>query len=366
MPRPAPSCRLLAAVAVALALPALLYASETPSPPVDPDPVATFVRKAMAEQHLPGLALLVARHGRVERAEGFGFANLEHQVPVTAQTVFQSGSIGKQFTATAVMMLVEAGKLRLDDSIAKYLPEAPESWRAVTIEELLSHTAGFGDYGDDFDLRRDYTEDELVRRIAARPLLFPPGTGWKYSNFGYVTLGVLVHRVAGQFYGDFLAERVFRPLGMSSTRVMSEADLVPHRAAGYVWTKEGWKNQEWVSPTLNTTADGALYFDVLDLARWDAALYGERLLPRSRLERMWTVTKLRDGSPNSGRYGFGWFRDERDGHLVVEHEGEWQGFTAHIARYLEDRLTIAVLTNLGGADPKSIAAGVAKILLAAP
>lgn len=208
MPRPAPSCRLLAAVAVALALPALLYASETPSPPVDPDPVATFVRKAMAEQHLPGLALLVARHGRVERAEGFGFANLEHQVPVTAQTVFQSGSIGKQFTATAVMMLVEAGKLRLDDSIAKYLPEAPESWRAVTIEELLSHTAGFGDYGDDFDLRRDYTEDELVRRIAARPLLFPPGTGWKYSNFGYVTLGVLVHRVAGQFYGDFLAERV--------------------------------------------------------------------------------------------------------------------------------------------------------------
>lgn len=137
---------------------------------------------------------------------------------------------------------------------------------------------------------------------------------------------------------------------MSSTRVMSEADLVPHRAAGYVWTKEGWKNQEWVSPTLNTTADGALYFDVLDLARWDAALYGERLLPRSRLERMWTVTKLRDGSPNSGRYGFGWFRDERDGHLVVEHEGEWQGFTAHIARYLEDRLTIAVLTNLGGAD----------------
>jgi hypothetical protein len=148
---------------------------------------------------------------------------------------------------------------------------------------------------------------------------------------------------------------------MSTTRIINEADIVPNRAAGYRLDKGDLKNQEWVSPSLNTTADGSLYFSILDLAKWDAALYTEKLLKRSTLEQMWTVATLRDGKPNSGQYGFGWFVEIKKGRRVVEHEGQWQGFETQISRYIDDALTVVVLTNLGDAKPDRIADGVARI-----
>jgi CubicO group peptidase (beta-lactamase class C family) len=325
--------------------------------------VETYVKSEMDRQHIPGLALLVSRNGKIVRAQGFGFSNLEHRVVVKPETIFQSGSVGKQFTATAVMMLVEEGKVGLDDSITKYLPEAPESWKAVTFRHLLSHTGGFTDYPKDFDFRKDYTENELLKIVAGIPLAFPPGTSWKYSNLGYLTLGILIHRVTGEFYGDFLAERIFHPVGMQTTRIISEADIVPNRAAGYRLVKGQIKNQEWVSPKLNTTADGSLYFSILDLAKWDAALYTERLLKHSSLEQMWTPVNLSGGEPNSGHYGFGWEITHPHGHVLIGHEGSWQGFETQISRYVDDKLTVVVLTNLGEARPGEIAAGVAGIYL---
>jgi CubicO group peptidase (beta-lactamase class C family) len=327
--------------------------------------VETFVKGEMDRQHIPGLALLVARDGKIVRAQGFGFANLEHRVTVKPETIFQSGSVGKQFTATAVMMLVEEGKIGLDDSITKYFLEAPASWKPVTVRHLLSHTGGFTDYPKDFDFHKDYTEAELLRIVAAIPLAFPPGTKWKYSNLGYLTLGILIHRVTGKFYGDVLQERIFHPLGMETTRIMSEADIVPNRAAGYRLVKGQVKNQEWVSPSLNTTADGSIYFSILDLAKWDAALYSEKLLKCSSLEQMWTPVTLNDGQPNSGHYGFGWEITNPHGHRLIGHEGSWQGFETQISRYVDDKLTVAVLTNLGDAHPNKIAEGVAEIYLAA-
>jgi CubicO group peptidase (beta-lactamase class C family) len=175
------------------------------------------------------------------------------------------------------------------------------------------------DYPDDFDLRRDYTEDELVQRIKPIPLAFQPGEKWSYSNLAYVMLGVLIHKVSGKVYGDFLQERVFRPLGMSTARVISEADIVPNRAAGYRLVNGQLKNQDWVSPSLNTTADGALYLTVYDVAKWDAALYGEKLLKRSSLEEMWTPVKLNHGRTHG--YGFGWALGEVRGRRLVEHGG---------------------------------------------
>src|SRR5450432_3574009 len=163
----------------------------------------------MASQHIPGLALLVTRNSRTLLAEGFGLSNVELNVPVTPATIFQSGSVGKQFTATAVMMLVEAGKIGLEDPLTKYFPDAPASWKQVTVRELLSHTAGFTDYPNDFDMRRDYTEEELLKIVEAIPLAYPPGTNWSYSNLGFLTLGILIHKVTGQFYGDFLQQRIF-------------------------------------------------------------------------------------------------------------------------------------------------------------
>jgi CubicO group peptidase (beta-lactamase class C family) len=331
---------------------------QTTGPPSDV--VAEYVKAEMARQHIPGVALLVSRDGQIVRAQGFGLSNVELQVPVKPETVFQSGSVGKQFTATAIMMLVEEGKISLDDSIAKYFPEAPAAWKPVTIRNLLSHTGGFTDYPKDFNFRKDYTENELIKIVEAIPLAFPPGTKWSYSNLGYLTLGVLIHRVTGNFYGDMLQARIFRPLGMKTARIMNEADIIPNRAAGYRLVKGELKNQEWVSPTLNTTADGSLYFSILDLAKWDAALYTEKLLKRASLEQMWTVARLNDGQPNSGHYGFGWEITSSHGHRLIDHEGAWQGFKTQISRYVDDKLTVVVLSNLAEADPGRIAEGVAE------
>jgi CubicO group peptidase (beta-lactamase class C family) len=338
-----------------------LILATPPGAAAAPDPVAQFVRAEMQRQHIPGLTLLVARNGKTVRAEGYGLSNIELNVSATPASIFQSGSVGKQFTATAVMMLVEEGKVGLDDPLSKYFPDGPAAWKQVSVRELLSHTAGFGDYPKGFDMRRDYTETDLIKMVEAIPLAYPPGTNWSYSNLGFLTLGVLIHKVTGQFYGDFLQQRIFRPLGMSTTRVMSEADIIPNRSAGYRLVNGQVKNQEWVSPTLNTTADGALYFSILDLAKWDAALYTDQLLKRSSLEQMWTVAPLRNGKANSGHYGFGWFIEQQHGHRLVEHGGAWQGFKTHISRYVDQGLTVVVLTNLAGADPGRVAHGVAAI-----
>jgi CubicO group peptidase (beta-lactamase class C family) len=328
------------------------------------DAVAQYVQAEMAQQHIPGLALLVSRNGEPVRAQGFGFSNVELQVPVKPETLFQSGSMGKQFAATAIMMLVEEGKINLDDSITKYFPEAPATWKPVTVRHLLSHTAGFTDYPKNFNFRKDRSEDELLKIVEGIPLAFPPGTNWSYSNLGYLTLGVLIHRVTGTFYGDVLQERIFRPLGMETTRIISEADITPNRAAGYRLVKGQLKNQEWVSPALNTTADGSLYFSIVDLAKWDAALYTEKLLKRSSLEQMWTVVKLNNGQPNSGNYGFGWEITNSRGHRLIDHDGAWQGFKTQISRYVDDKLTVVVLANLAEADPGKIASHVAELYLA--
>jgi CubicO group peptidase (beta-lactamase class C family) len=348
----------LAPLAVALMLWAQLAAADAQA-----DEVAQSVRAEMERQKIPGLALLVARKGQPLRAEGYGLANVELNVPVKPETIFQSGSVGKQFTATAVMMLVGAGKISLDDPLSKYFAQAPSWWGQVTVRELLSHTAGFTDYPKDFDYRKDYTEEQLIKLVEAIPPAYPPGTSWSYSNLGYLTIGILIHRVTGEFYGDFLQRRIFKPLGMSTTRIINEADIIPDRSAGYRLVKGRLQNQEWVSPTVNTTADGSLYFSILDLAKWDAALYTDSPLQQSSLQQMWTIAKLRDGKPNAGHYGFGWFIESQSGHRLIEHEGQWQGFETDISRYVDDELTVVVLTNLESAEPQRIAHKVAAIYL---
>ena len=322
--------------------------------------VDEYIRSEMQAQQIPGVALAVIKDGKMIIARGYGFANVEHQVPVKPETIFQSGSTGKQFTATAVMMLVEDGKLNLDDKITKYFPDGPEAWRNITVRHMLTHTSGMTDYPEDLDLRRDYTEDELYQRIKTIPLAFQPGEKWSYSNLAYVMLGILIHRISGKFYGDFLQERIFKPLDMSTARIISEADIVPNRAAGYRMVNGQVKNQNWVSPTLNTTADGALYLTIYDMAKWDAALYTEKLLKKSSLEQMWTPVKLNDGKTHP--YGFGWALGQVRGHHVIEHGGTWQGFKAQISRYVDDKMTVILFANQIRADQAKLAHGVAAIL----
>jgi CubicO group peptidase (beta-lactamase class C family) len=351
---------------------ALLFAAAAQAISEEPTSatVDEFVNSELRAQHIPGVALAVVRDGRIILAAGYGMANVELGVPTKPESIFQTGSVGKQFTATAVMMLVEEGKVGLDDKISKYFPDSPPTWKEITVRHLLTHTSGIPDYtegksGGGINMRTDYTEEELVKKIAGLPLDFQPGEKWSYSNSGYLILGVLIHHVSGEFYGNFLQGRVFRPLQMTSTRIISEADIIPNRSAGYRLVKGELKNQEWVSPSLNTTADGALYTNVLDLAKWDAALYTEKLLKKSSFDQMWTPVKLNSGKTSP--YGFGWRVTEVNGHRLLEHGGAWQGFTMHISRYVDDKLTTIVMTNLdsGHSNPSKIAQGVAALYVPA-
>ena len=322
--------------------------------------VDDYIKAEMQKQKIPGVSLAVVKDGKPIIVKGYGFANLEHQVAVKPETIFQSGSVGKQFTATAVMMLVEEGKIGLDEKIGKYLGEVPESWANITVRHLLSHTGGMTDYPQDFDFRRDYTEDEVLKRAKEVPVAFKPGEKWQYSNLGYVTLGIIISKVTGKFYGEFLSERIFKPLGMTTARIINEADVIPDRAAGYRLVNGEVKNQEWVSPTINTTADGSIYLTALDMIKWDEALATGKLLKKTTFDEMWTPIKLNDGKTH--RYGFGWALRSVNGKRVIEHGGAWQGFKAHIARYPDNKLTVILFANLSQTNQGWLALGVATII----
>jgi CubicO group peptidase (beta-lactamase class C family) len=323
--------------------------------------VDRFIAAELARQRIPGLSVAILRGDSVLLARGYGFANLEHRVPATDSTVYQSGSVGKQFTAAAIVMLAEAGKLGLDDHITRYLPDGPPSWRAITVRHLLTHTSGIPEYTDSLvDLHRDYSEDSLVHLASTLPVEFLPGERWSYSNTGYMLLGAIIRRVTGGFYGDFLKQQIFAPLGMRTARIVSEADIVPNRSAGYRLVKGKIQNQDWVSPTLNTTADGALYFTVRDLSQWAIALNHQRTPSPAGLRASWTPVRLNNGGTYP--YGFGWMVTEQRGHLRIGHTGSWQGFRGSIQRYPEYDLTIIALANLEQAVPEAVSFGIAGIL----
>jgi len=254
-----------------------------PLPAVGADRLDELVEIEREKQKVPGVGVAIVRGGEPLKLQGYGLANVEHRVPVSPETIFQSGSVGKQFTAVAVMLQVEAGTLALDDPIARFFTGAPAAWKRITVRHLLTHTSGIADYGDkSVDYRKDYSDDEFARVAFGLALEFPPGSRYSYSNTGYALLGFIVNKAAGRFYGDVLAERVFAPLGMTTARVMSESAIVPNRAAGYRLVDGALQNQEWVSPQLNTMADGSLYLSLRDLVAWDRGLRaGAVLKPES-------------------------------------------------------------------------------------
>jgi CubicO group peptidase (beta-lactamase class C family) len=261
-------------------------------------------------------------------------------------------------------MLVERGRFALDDPIVRFLPEGRSRWAGITIRHLLTHTSGIPEYTDNaVDLHRDYTEDKLVRMAASLPLSFRPGTHWDYSNTGYLLLGALIHRATATFYGDLLRDSLFRPLGMPSARIISESDIVPNRAAGYRLLDGAIANQEWVSPSLNTTADGSLYLSLKDYIRWAVALNHEERPSRQVLDMAWTPAPIT--GMGTYPYGTGWFLLPQRGHRRIGHTGAWQGFQTSIQRYPDDNLTVVALSNLGGSRPGPMSEAIAGIVVAA-
>lgn len=350
--------RLPAHVALILALPLAVAAQQAPAP--DLSSVDAFIRSQVERQKIPGAAVAVVKDGNVLLAKGYGHANVEHQVPVTPDTIFQSGSVGKQFTAAAVMLMVEQGKLTLDDALTTFFPDAPAHWSGIRVRHLLTHTSGIPDYtGGSIDYRKDHSEDDLLRMAYELKPEFPPGARWNYSNTAYVLLGIIVGKASGTFYGDVLREQVFEPLGMRTARVISEADIVPNRAAGYRLEDGELKNQHWVAPSMNTTADGSLYLSLRDLLAWDAGIRERKVLKPESWQLVLSQVALNSGKQYP--YGFGWAVDAINGHRVEAHGGSWQGFQTYVARYPDDGLSIVALTNLAQADPGAIVEGIAAI-----
>lgn len=342
---------------------ACLLSLAAAAPAQTPDPIAAverYVKAELSRKHIPGLSVAILRDNRLLLSRGYGYANLEHRVKATDSTVYQLGSMTKQFTAAAVVMLSEQGRLGLDDPITKYLSEGAPVWQGVTVRHLLTHTSGVPEIGDTLDWRRDYTETELVRLAAGHPLAFAPGASWSYSSIGYTLLGVIVHRVSGVPWGDFLRDRIFQPLGMRSARVNSNTDIVPNRAAGYEFVGDTLRNQWWASPSLNSTAELGLSMSARDLVRWTIGLDQGKVLSQAALEASWTPVRLASGA--SYPYGLGWHVTQQRGYRRIGHGGSWQGFWTSIHRYPDFGLTVIVLANSAQANPESIAFGIAGLL----
>lgn len=318
------------------------------------DSIDDDVKSAMNRQHIPGLTLAVIKDGKPVKIKGYGIANVELDVPVTIDSVFKLASVSKQFIATGIMLLVDDGKVALHDSITKYLDDAPETWRDITVTQALSHTGGLAREAPGFDELKVQSDEVVIRSAYGLPLLSKPGEKWAYSNLDYFILAEIIRKASGESWPAFLAERIFKPLGMSATRTTGTSDIVPHRADGYLFRDNKLTNADRI---LALRPSGALLSSLSDMVKWDAAISVGKVVTRSTQAQMWMPQQLNDGS--STAYGFGWWIDTFAGHRRVRHGGSLPGFRSEYVRFVDDRLNIIVLANSDGARPDSIAVMVA-------
>jgi CubicO group peptidase (beta-lactamase class C family) len=294
----------------------------------------------------PGAAALVARNGEVVLRKGYGMANLELGVPMAPDMVFEVGSVTKQFTAAAILMLQEQGKLRVEDEITRYLPDYPTHGEKITIEHLLTHTSGIPSYTNLPEWRPRWREDMKVEEVIAlfkdKPLEFKPGERWEYSNSAYILLGAIIEKASGKSYEQFVEEDIFQKLGMTHSRYGHSEEVTPRRATGYSRGENGFRHANYLSMT-QPYAAGSLMSTVDDLAIWDRALAGETLLKKASRERMFTSARLLSGRPT--RYGYGLAVYELAGRRVQDHGGGIFGYTSFALRVPEEGLLVAILSN---------------------
>ena len=294
----------------------------------------------------PGAAVIVVQDGKTLYRGARGLANLELGVPLRPESVFRIGSVTKQFTAAAILLLAEEGKLSLSDPITKFLPDYHVQGHRVTIEHLLSHTSGVPNYTELADWRatrrNDVSIQQLVDIFQDKPFDFAPGERWKYDNSGYILLGAIIEKVSGQKYAEFLRSRVFEPLGMKDSRYEDIAQITPARVAGYMRQGAEWRNADYLSMSQPYSA-GALISTVDDLARWNAAIEKDELLKPASWQLASSSFALADGTPT--RYGAGWIIGRVGPVATVEHGGGINGFNAYVLRAPAQKLYVAVLTN---------------------
>ncbi len=328
------------------------------------DAVDDLLSSEILKRHLPALSMAVVRDGQVIKTAAYGLADLELGVAATPKTVFQIQSITKTFTSAAILLLADEGKLSLNDPIGKHLEGTPDLWKSITIRHLLTHTSGIKDFINEAtaSLRLDVSEEEVLRATAARPLNFSPGERYAYSNTNYHLLAMVIRKLTGKWYGDFLRERIFVPLGMTETRPVSLSAIIPNRASGYFWTGQAYRKGDFVAESILSYGGGGILSTAPDMALWAQAMMSAKLLKQEAIAQAWTPARLNDGKATG--YGLGWGVGRLEGHREVNHSGgHATGFTSFLGIYPEDHLAIVVLLNCGGANPSRIAHRVAGIYI---
>jgi CubicO group peptidase (beta-lactamase class C family) len=319
-----------------------------------------YMNGCVKVNHFSG-AVLASKGEHTLFAKGYGYANAEHEVLNTVRTKFRLGSITKQFTAMAILILAEQGKLKLDDPVGKYIDLAPKAWEGVTIHHLLTHTSGVPSYTNSPDYMKKMmmpeTTASMIARFRDKPLEFKPGERFHYSNSGYFLLGAVIDKVSGKSYERFLKEAIFDPLAMANTGYDHASTVLPGRASGYVFDGDHLRNAQYLDMA-QPYAAGSLYSTVDDLARWDRALRDEKLISHQSYAIMYT--------PIKNNYAYGWVVTTSKGRKQIEHGGGINGFASEILRYPEQKVCVVVLSNVLPQDPGRVARGLASIVFGEP
>ena len=338
-------------------------------PPLSPAVLARiddYAQAQMRRQHIPGMTLVVTRGGQPVLKKGYGVANMTTGAPATPDTVYRIASLTKQFTASAIMVLVQEGRLTLDQPVSSFFATTPASWKDITVRHLLNHTSG---------LRRDLSPalldrvdphklppiDQQIALAGEAPLQAPTGAAYGYSNVGYHVLGFVIEKVTGQHYASFMQQRFFGPLGMRSADVIRTTRAAPSMAAGYTWDGEAIRPAAALTmmPGL-IEAEGGLQMSALDLAKWEAAIAGERFLSKAGLAQMWAPSRLTGGS--AVPYGLGWALDTVNARPFMHHSGQLEGFTSQFARHPGEDFSVIVMTNTDSAITGRMASRISAIV----
>ena len=321
---------------------------------VNADTVDEYVHARMTWERIPGLSIAVVRNGKVIKAQGYGSANLETDTAATSETVYRIGSVSKQFLAAGMMLLVQEGKVGLDDPVSKYLADTPVTWKDITVRQLLSHSSGIVRESPAFDPMKVQSDMDVIKATYSIPLRFAPGSKWEYSNINYYCVAEIIRNITGEPWSKFIAERIFRPSGMNATRTATMPEIVPNRASGYATTEDGLRNADvWNA----LRPSGAFMSTVSDFVRWDAELDTDKVLNAESRKAMWTSVKLSDGTAYP--YGFGWYIDEVNGHRRTHHGGGVPGFVAEFDRFPDDQICVILMANIQNRDISDLAVKVA-------
>lgn len=312
-----------------------------------------IIQKIMQEQKIVGLSVAVIKNGRPIVNKGYGLANAEHNVPVTAKTVIRLGSVSKQFFATAILKLQEEGKLSIEDPVHRFFPDAPETWRPILVKHLMSHTSGLKREGPAYRNTVIQPDIVIIRSAYSLPLDFKTGEKYQYCNLAYFMLAEIITQVSGIPWQDYIREKLFIPAGMTNSCMTDFYPIIPNRASGYMYRNEVLINADAMYAV---RPSGGFLSTSSDMILWEKVLREKKsILKKENWELLWQPFIKTTNDPRSNAYyGFGWMIDEINGHKVVEHSGANIGFRSHYTRFVNDDLSIIIMTNTDEANPKAI------------